>query len=267
MTKILVNADDFGISKGVNEAVIEMHKEGNLDSASVMVTGKYFGDAIEKAKANKSLKVGLHFNLTTGKSVLHPISLPLLVNENGIFKNGFVKLLILSILHKKQFLSEVEAEMKAQIEFLKAFGVKPKHIDGHRHVHYIFGIFNIAAKLAEENKIERIRVINESLFGSLKLGIPPISGVIKWFVLRMLGLFNGSRKITAPYFFSIIYSCKIKNSLFKKLKIPSKYKEVEVMIHPSILRFEMEEANIEYEKPHLTSDFRAIERNFIKPKI
>lgn len=266
MTVVIVNADDFGLSKGVNQAIIEMYKEGNLDSASLMVSGEFVEDAVEKVRKNKGLKVGLHFNLTTGKSILHPISLPLLVDENGVFKNGFVKLLILSIFKRKIFLREVEAEMKAQLEILKTFGIQPSHINGHRHIHYIFGIFTIAKKLADHNKINRVRVINESLFSTLSLAAPPVSGIIKWFVLRFLGFFNGASKIKSPYFFSIIHSCRIKNSLFTKIKIPAKYEEIEIMLHPSILRLDIAE-KINYEKSHLISDFRAIERNFIKPKI
>ena len=270
MTEVIINADDFGISKGVNEAVIRMHKAGNLTSASLMVTAKYVKDAVLKAKENPSLKVGLHFNLTTGKSVLHPISLPLLVNYEGEFKNGFVNLLLLSIFQRKQFLSEVDAEMKAQIELLKAYGITPLHIDGHRHVHYIFGVFEIAKKLAIKNKIPRIRVINENLIKTLKLyKIPPISGLIKWFVLRFLGLFNGAssiKNIKAPYFFSIIYSCEISNKLLTRFKLKEGFNAVEFMLHPSILKLD-EGEKIDYEKPHLTSKFRTIEANFTKPKL
>jgi predicted glycoside hydrolase/deacetylase ChbG (UPF0249 family) len=266
MAKVIINADDFGLSFGVNEAVIKMHKEGNLTSASMMVTGLKVQDAILKATENPALKVGLHFNLTTGKAVLHPISLPLLVDEKGNFKNGFIKLLLLSVLWRKNFLNQVEAEMKAQIALLKTFGIKPSHIDGHRHIHYLFGVFKIAQKVAKTEGIKRIRVVNESFFNTLTLGFPPISGIIKWLILRFLGLFNGSRNVRSPYFFSIIHSCQISNKLLKNFKPPEGFSEIEIMIHPSIQRFD-EGQNVEYEKSHLNSRFRAVELKFIKPKI
>ena len=270
MTEIIINADDFGISKGVNEAIIKMHKEGNLQSASLMISGKYVLDAVEKAKQNPALKIGLHFNLTTGKSILHPISLPLLVDDNGFFKNGFVKLLSLSIFRRSQFLHEVEAEMKAQIEICRAYGLKLSHIDGHRHVHYIFGIFSIAENVAKKENISRIRVINENIFNTLKLlKFPPISGIIKWFILRFLGLLNGASKYAkennSPYFFSIIHSCRITNNLMQKMNY-SNISKLEIMLHPSLLKLDSAE-QLDYEKQHLTSKFREKETNFIKPKI
>jgi predicted glycoside hydrolase/deacetylase ChbG (UPF0249 family) len=271
MAKIIINADDFGISTGVNEAVIKMHIEGNLTSASLMVTANYASDAVNKAKENPSLEVGLHFNLTTGKSVLHPISLPLLVDKDGRFKLGFVKLLLCSIFQRKAFLRQVEAEMKGQIGLLKAFGLKPSHIDGHRHVHYIFGVFKIAENIAMEEGINRIRVINESLLQAFKLRLfPPFSGLVKWFVLRFLGLFNGSVSYTKtrsiPYFFSIVYSCKITNELVQKFKLKNGFSSVEFMLHPSMKELDIK-GEIEYEKPHLTSKFREKELHFIKPKL
>jgi predicted glycoside hydrolase/deacetylase ChbG (UPF0249 family) len=267
MAKVIVNADDFGISLGVNEAVVKMYKEGNLTSASLMINSKYTQDAVKKALKHQKLDVGLHFNLTTGKAVLHNISIPLLTDDEGNFKNGFLSLLLLSIFKRKAFLKQVEAEMKAQIELLKVFQIKPSHIDGHRHIHYLFGVFAIASKLAKEYNIKRIRVINESLISTLKMSLKfPISGLIKWFVLRFLGVFNGSYKVKAPYFFSIIHSCRINSTILNKFKLNPKFDAVEFMIHPSIKNLD-EDNEIEYEKEHLKSNFRTLELQFIKPKI
>ncbi len=265
--EIIINADDFGISLGVNNAIVKMHREGNLNSASLMVCAKYSIEAAESAKKLPDLKVGLHFNLTTGRSVLHHISLPLLTDENGIFKNGFLKLLMLSVFKRNAFLREVDAELKAQISYIKALGINPSHLDGHRHIHYIFGVFGLVQKVAKDEKINRVRVINESLINTLKLGaIPPLSGLIKLFVLKFLGFFNGASKVKAPYFFSIIHSCKLSTKLTKNFKLKEGYDAVEFMVHPSIIDFDKSEA-LEYEKSHLTSKFRSIELNFIKPKI
>ena len=265
MGKLIINADDFGISKGVNEAVVKMHKEGNLTSASLMVNLQHTLDAVKKAKELKTLSVGLHFNLTAGRSILHPISIPLLVNDKGVFKNSFIKLLILSIFKRKAFLSQVEGELKAQLEIMRTFNIYPSHIDSHRHIHYILGIFNLVHKVAEQNKISRVRVINESIIHTLKLGIfPPISGIIKWFVLKILSMFNGSKKLKSNYFFSIIHSCRMSNEISKKFKLPKNFKGVEFMIHPSITK--LDKPNIlKYEKCHLTSHFREVELKFKTP--
>jgi predicted glycoside hydrolase/deacetylase ChbG (UPF0249 family) len=265
--EVIINADDFGISRGVNNAIVKMHLDGNLNSASLMVCAKYSIEAVESAKKLPDLKVGLHFNLTTGRSVLHNISLPLLTNEDGTFKNGFLKLLILSIFKRKAFLGEVEAELKAQTSLIKVLGIQPSHIDGHRHIHYIFGVFNLVQKIAKDEKINRVRVINESLVNTLKLGvIPPLSGLVKLFVLKFLGFFNGASKVKAPYFFSIVHSCKLSTKLTQKFKLKEGYDAVEFMVHPSIVELDAAD-DLEYEKSHLTSKFRNIELNFIKPKV
>ncbi len=265
-SEVIINADDFGISKGVNAAVVSMHKQGNLTGASLMITAKYANEAIELAKQNPTLKIGLHFNLTTGKSVLYPVSLPILINENNEFKNGFLKLLLLSIFKRKLLLQEVEAELKAQISQANAQNISLSHIDGHRHIHYIPGIFKLVQKVAKEYNISRVRVINEKLFSTIFLKkIPPISGIIKWLVLRFLGFLNGSRSIpNPPYFFSIIHTSRITNSLLANFKIPKGFQGVEIMIHPSFTKLDSTE-KLEYEKPHLTSHFREEESRIIRP--
>lgn len=267
MTKIIINADDFGLSKEINEAVVSMYKAGNLTSASIMVMADYVDDAIEKLPGNDGLKVGLHFNITVGHSVLSHASIPLLVNEDGIFKNGFLKLLLLSIFKRKQFLEEVETELKAQISLLKHYGVDIEHIDSHRHIHYIFGVFKIVKDVASKEKISRVRIINESLIHTLRLGhFPAISGVIKWFVLRLLGFLSGARNTKdAPYFFSILHSCRVRNVLFQNFKLPERFDSIEIMLHPAIKS--ATDANFVYEKNHLTSKFRQLESEFIKPRL
>lgn len=269
MVEIIINADDFGISKGVNEAIVEMFKAGNLTSASFMISGKYALDAVKKIEQNPALKVGLHFNLTTGKSILHHISLPLLTAKDGSFKNGFLKLLLLSIFKKREFLAEVEAELKAQISMANYYNIKFEHIDGHRHIHYIFGIFKLVQKVAKLEGINRVRVVNESLFDTIiaTRKLPSASGLLKWGILRFLGLFNGAREVkNVPYFFSILYSCRMNNSLFNNFKLKKGYNAIEVMLHPSITEFDVKD-EVEYEKPHLLSKLRTEEFNFIKPKL
>lgn len=267
MTEVIINADDFGISSEVNAAVIKMYKNGNLNSASIIVAGKYAQDAINQALLSPGLKIGLHFNLTTGQSRSFFNSRNLLVNKNNFFKFGFIQLLLISIFKRIEFLKEVETELINQIRYIKEFGVVLSHIDGHRHIHYIPGILKIVRKIALEEKIPRIRIINESLFHTLFLGkLPSISGIIKWSVLKVLGLINGTYKIKSPvYFFSIIHSCRVTNSLFKKFSLQKEYDSLEIMLHPSLNILNSQD--LDYEKNHLSSKYRIIESQFIKPNL
>src|SRR5215211_6942485 len=87
LRRLIVNADDFGISEEVNEAVIRAYKEGVLTSASLMVTGAAFESAVRLAKENPGLAVGIHLVTVMGRSVLPHKEVPSLVDESGDFSS------------------------------------------------------------------------------------------------------------------------------------------------------------------------------------
>lgn len=232
--KRIFNADDFGISKGVNAAIEQAHKEGILNSTSLMINQKYAGEAIEAAKQMPNLEVGLHINLTNETPAANPQDIPLLVGENGKLKNGFVNLLILSFLHPRELAQQTEIEIKAQIKKYLQSGLKLEHLDAHRHVHLIPVIFKVVKKLAGEYNVTRIRVMNENIFNTIKQNRSRSylfdGGIIKYLLLRFLSWWNGYK--SDVYFYTILFTCKISSEQFENVKIPHGYKAVEVMIHP-----------------------------------
>ena len=232
--KKIFNADDFGISKGVNAAIEQAHKEGILNSASLMVNQKYAQEAIEKAKQMPDLEMGLHINLTNEEPAANPKDIPLLVGENGKLKNGFVNLLLLSFLHPCELARQVEIEVRAQIEKYMQSGLKLDHLDSHRHVHLIPVIFKVVKKLGDEFNVKRIRLMNENIFNTIKQNQAESylfdGGIIKYMLLRFLSWWNGYK--SDVYFYTILFTCKISSEQFKNVKIPHGYKAVEIMIHP-----------------------------------
>src|SRR2546426_4417919 len=86
--RLIVNADDFGISEEVNEAVIRAYREGVLTSTSLMVTGAAFTQAVKLARENPGLAVGIHLVTVVGKSVLSHSEIPTLVDREGNFSNN-----------------------------------------------------------------------------------------------------------------------------------------------------------------------------------
>ena len=236
MLKKIFNADDFGISKGVNEAIARAYKNGILNSASLMVNQKYFAEAVKAAKYMPDLETGLHINLTNEYPAADADKIPLLINKNGKLKNGFIKLWLLSILHGAEFKKQTEAEIRAQIAKYNATGLKLDHIDGHRHVHLIPAVFKIVKNLADEFKIKRIRIMNENVFNTIKQNKSKSylfdGGLIKYAILRFFTWWNGYK--SDVYFYTILYTCKISRDLFNDVKIPAGYKAVEIMIHPGI---------------------------------
>ena len=215
MVNLIFNADDFGISQGVNEAIFRAHTQGVLNSTSIMITLKYVPQALEMAKQMPNLNIGLHANLTNENSVLSQNEIPLLVNESGKFKHGFVNLAILSLLHPKELKNQVKKEIKAQIEKAIACGIKLTHLDSHRHIHMIPAIFKACMELVEEYKIPRLRFVNENPITTIKQtsGKEWLAdgGLIKNFVLISCAIANSfpasaffvsaSSILVATYFF------------------------------------------------------------------
>lgn len=232
--KVIFNADDFGISRGVNAAIIEAHKNGILNSTSLMVNQQFAEDAVKAAKTMPDLEVGLHLNLTNEKPAANPQEIPLLVGADGKLKNGFVKLLLLSLLHPKKFALQTETEIRAQVQKYLATGLKMEHIDGHRHVHLIPAVFKIVRQIQQEYKVPRVRVMNENALNTIGQNKSKSwlfdGGLIKYFILRLLTWWNGYK--SDVYFYTILFTCKISREQFCHIKIPAGFKAVEIMIHP-----------------------------------
>ena len=232
----IFNADDFGISKGVNAAIVKAHREGILNSASLMINQKYAAEAIKLAKEMPELEMGLHVNLTNEYPAATAQEIPLLVDGQGKLKNGFVNLLLLSFFKPRQLRQQVEIEMRAQIAKYLTTGLPLQHLDSHRHVHMIPQIFKAMRKLQKEFEVPRIRVINENIFNTLKYNHNKSwlfdGALIKYVLLRFLCWWNGYKNDV--YFYTLMYTCKITKEQFIGVKIPQGYKAVEIMIHPGM---------------------------------
>lgn len=161
MKKLIVNADDFGISSGVNRGIEQAFQFGTLTSATVMANMPAFEDAVSIAKRNQGLGIGVHLNLLRGKPLLPVSSIPTLTNRDGYLVKE-VGVFIKKMFLKKIELSEIEKELRAQIEKTLNAGIKVTHFDSEKHLHCYPAIFKIAVKLAKEYKINRLRYINES---------------------------------------------------------------------------------------------------------
>ena len=255
--KVIFNADDFGISKGVNAAIYKAYHEGILNSASLMVNQKYAKEAIELHKNMPNLKLGLHINLTNEYPAAEKDKIPLLVDSNGKFKNGFLKLFLLSMFKPKEFKQQVKTETEAQILKALKMGVNPTHIDSHRHVHMIPFVFRVFRELMLQYNIKKTRVINENIFMTLKTNKDKSylfdGGFIKYFLLLFFYMINSYKSST--YFYTMLYTCKLSKDKFKEVHIPKGYENIEVMIHPSIPQID-EEFKEDIFDENVVSDWR-----------
>jgi chitin disaccharide deacetylase len=158
---LIVNADDLGWTAGVNRGIAEAHRNGIVTSASLLANGDAFAEAVALARGTSGLGVGVHLNLNTGSPVAPRSSVPSLLNDAGEFEGGPDGLL-LRIATRGLSLREVETEWSAQISKVRDAGIEPTHLDGHKHVHMLPGLFEIALRLAKRHGIGAIRVSHEA---------------------------------------------------------------------------------------------------------
>ena len=131
---LLINADDFGLTAGVNRAVGELHAAGALTSATLMAGGAAFEDAVRVAREHPGLDVGCHAVLVDGTPVAVPESVPTLVDGAGRFRDSLGKFVV-ALQRGRIAEAEIEAEATAQIRALQRAGVRVTHVDTHKHMH------------------------------------------------------------------------------------------------------------------------------------
>ncbi|HEY2050777.1 MAG TPA: hopanoid biosynthesis-associated protein HpnK [Caulobacteraceae bacterium] len=132
--RLIVTADDFGAGESVNIAVERAHREGILTAASLMVGAPGAADAVKRALALPSLRVGLHLVLVEGRPVLPPERVPLLVDSEGRFRTDMAgagaRMFFLPAARR-----QLAAEVRAQFEVFAATGLPFDHVNAHKHFH------------------------------------------------------------------------------------------------------------------------------------
>lgn len=171
MKNLIVNADDLGWTDGVNRGIRDASRGGIVTSTSLLANGMAFAEAVKTAKSAPALGVGVHLNLSDGAPVAEPDSVMSLLSGQGKFACG-PESLLLKRARRGLVLAEVEREWDAQIRKVRDAGIRPTHVDGHKHVHMLPGLFEIALRLAKRHGIEAIRVSLEesSLRAALSSG-------------------------------------------------------------------------------------------------
>ncbi len=172
MKRLIVTADDFGMSPAVNEAVEDAHRRGILSAASLMVGGDAAADAIARARTIPSLGIGLHLVLVDGKPVLPPKQLADLVDATNRFPKALAPLgarVYVSAAARRQ----AAAEIRAQLESFRDTGLALDHVNAHHHFHLHPTIRDILIELAPEFGIRAVRVPREPMIGPGNLVVQP----------------------------------------------------------------------------------------------
>jgi predicted glycoside hydrolase/deacetylase ChbG (UPF0249 family) len=167
--RLIINADDFGLTPGVNRAIAELHRAKALTSATLMATGAAFEDAVAIAHANPTLGVGCHILLTDGTPVSHPKSIPTLIGPDGKnFRRSLIDF-IQALLRGSIREEEIEREATAQVQKLQRAGIHVTHLDTHKHTHLFPAVARPLLRIAERCSVRAIRHPFEQAW-SLALG-------------------------------------------------------------------------------------------------
>jgi len=156
-TQVIINADDFGCHTDVNYGIIEAHRHGVVNSASLMVNFEGSAEAARLALENPSLCIGLHFNISSGRCLAPKAKVPALVDEEGCFRfdthnvPGSIVRFRRAITEDCQMLDQIEREFWAQVERFQSFGLKVAHLDIHHYLSLIhIDLFEKYVKLANQ---------------------------------------------------------------------------------------------------------------------
>lgn len=156
MRELIVNADDFGLTKQVSQGIIDAHREGIVTSTTLLANGEAFEAAVSMSLQAPRLGVGVHLNLSEGVPISPASKIPTLLDARGRLHLTPGRLWA-AILKRKVSLSDVERELQAQIVRVIRAGILPTHLDGHKHVHVLPGISAIVIRLAQQFGIRSVR--------------------------------------------------------------------------------------------------------------
>lgn len=166
--RLIINADDYGLTPGVNRAIIEAHRTGVLTSATLMANASAFDHAVQLTRSMPNFDVGCHIVLVDGFPVLHPSEIPTLISGErpGKFNgslSSFARRAIAGRINPEQ----IEREAIAQISKLQSAGIPVSHIDTHKHLHILPQILRPLLRAANACRVHAIR----NPFGRIALSL------------------------------------------------------------------------------------------------
>lgn len=248
--KLIIHADDFGLTKTITDNILDCRRNGVLSSLSVVPNGHAFEYAMGQIRRDPSLRVAIHLNLIEGKPISPPDEVDALVDENGYFCHSFIsiwKAYVFSSQETRARLKrQVALEIAAQLGRVRnALGpTRPIHVDGHLHIHCIPFVFESLIAHRRSFDIEYIRIPREPFFldvrslSSVKNYFGP--NIIKHFLLKVLSIkcrrLLDALKIQYPdYFIGVLFTGNMSISsierAFKRIGVGAE-KTVEVLLHP-----------------------------------
>jgi predicted glycoside hydrolase/deacetylase ChbG (UPF0249 family) len=240
MIRLCITADDFGLSPGVNDAVVDLFERGALSHTSALVCANHIEDGLKKLPAHFRDRIGLHLCLDEETPISPPERIPTLVTEAGRFKKRGRMLWDIFMNRIKR--RDLETEVRAQIRRLMDLGIRPKYLDGHGHLHVLLRVASVVGPIVQESGISMVRRPVE--MSSLALAAPPILGrlpVSSLISIAAYRSFRGSYRGLAKTdrFIGLVHSGHLSASVvnswirvLKKHESNGRFSTLEVMCHP-----------------------------------
>lgn len=233
--RIIINADDFGLCEGVNQAVAQAHSSGVLTSATIMVNMPGADDAVKIAKEMPTLGVGVHLNLTEGPPVSKEACVERLIGADGQFDRSPIRLSLLSLTGHK-IREAIRTELAAQIQWVIDHGLKPTHLDSHKHIHACPALFSIVCQLAGRFGIRAVRwPFEPEELSRTPWPLTSEDGRAKALKIRIMARINRLQNkdfLRNNVLFGIAHTGKIDVNFFKAVALYNSAATAEVMTHP-----------------------------------
>lgn len=233
MKRVIINADDFGLVRGVNEGIIQAYREGVLSSATLMANAPGFEHAVELAGQNPDLGVGVHLNILRGKPLSESRHVESLMTDKGVLRTSVFQL-YRGLKSGRIDLGQVERELRTQIEKVMNAGIVPSHLDSEKHSHMIGPLFSVVLKLAMEYRIAKIRFIREFCI------TPRLAQMGKSLLIFLSGLSLKERMTavgikSSDHFCGICDSGRMTAERLQKSLLRLKDGVTEIMVHPGFI--------------------------------
>lgn len=247
---IIFHADDYGLSKGITDSILDSVDNGIVSRVSIIPNGYAFDYAIEEYRKRPNLTLSIHLNFLEGVPLSEPAAISQLTDANGYFRHSFQSLWLRYLTRgprgRDLLRQQLAAEIKNQLTRVETAVGKgePLIVDSHQHFHMIPFVFDELMKLANDFNIQLVRIPREPFFMNLedKTAISHYFGlnIVKQMLLNGLSRRNRPRLQSADiashdHFIGVLFTGRMSATAVKKAlsRIPDLQKEtVEILFHP-----------------------------------